>query len=171
MCVRKVPTRMFRPKYTCVLASSDRLTGSACLTLCTYNEHACTFRLLRLLPAGPKDVPVFARAAGRMVGRAMGFLFAARSRLNAYADQNQLREVRSLCEDTSRRKREQLDYGTGIRMLPVTKAQVFTLLQVVSLPPAQTSVLLVYAICVKHNSLYQARILIARESMSAYYSG
>ncbi|CAI5990640.1 unnamed protein product [Closterium sp. NIES-65] len=45
-------------------------------------------------PAGcPKDIPVIARAAGRLTGRAMGFVHAARTKFSSFADQSQLSEL------------------------------------------------------------------------------
>ncbi|CAI5503795.1 unnamed protein product [Closterium sp. Naga37s-1] len=67
---------------------------------------------------GPKDIPVIARAAGRLTGRAMGFVQAARTKFSSFADQTQLSELQQEVQQAMAQLqaiRHQLN--SGVRML------------------------------------------------------
>lgn len=45
--------------------------------------------------AGPKDLPLIARTAGRLTGRAIGYVQMARGQFDSVMQQSQARQVRS----------------------------------------------------------------------------
>ncbi|GBG81341.1 hypothetical protein CBR_g32014 [Chara braunii] len=49
---------------------------------------------------GPKDIPVIGRAAGRMAGKAVGFLTSARHRMELFAERTQVNELHRELRET-----------------------------------------------------------------------
>ncbi|CAI7814559.1 unnamed protein product [Closterium sp. NIES-53] len=76
---------------------------------------------LGIVAFGPKDIPVIARAAGRLTGRAMGFVHAARTKFSSFADQTQLSELQQEVQQAMAQLqaiRHQLNSGVSLLHMP-----------------------------------------------------